>query len=125
MGKVSKELLKQAGIHPKLRLGIKQEKGGVQSTGAHRVKLIGEKIVKGIDRETGQAIDFVKYVFEEDGELKEYRTRLKHKETGELQYLVQNMANVDEGQEVILEMKKMGAKNYIEVRNIDGSKITD
>ena len=125
MSKISKELVRQAGIFPKLRLGIKREKGGVDSTGSHTVKLISDKIVKGIDRETGKVIDYVKYVFEENGEQKEYRTRLKHKETGELQYLVQNLANVNEGDTIVLEMKKMGAKNYVEVRNVDGSKITD
>lgn len=87
--------------------------------------MLSDKIVNGLDRESGKVIQYVKYVVEEDGVQKEYRTRLKHKETGELQYLVQNLSQIEEGQEVIMEMKKMGPKNYVEVRHVDGSKITD
>lgn len=123
--KISKELMKQANIYPKLRLGIKKEGGGVVATGPHTVKMVSDKIVHGLDRESGKAIEFVKYVVEEEGVLKEYRTRLRHKETGELNYLVQNLSQVEEGDTVVLEMKKMGAKNYIEVRHIDGTVVTD
>lgn len=122
--KVSKELMQKAGIKPKLKLGVKTERG-VQSTGPHTVKMVSDKIVQGLDRETGKVIEYVKYIVEEDGTEKEYRTRLKHKETGELQYLVQNLSQIEEGQEVIMEMKKAGLKNYIEVRHPDGSVITD
>lgn len=122
---ISKKLMESAGIYPKLRLGLKKEGGGVESTGPHLVKLISDKIVKGMDRETGKVIEYVKYIVEEEGVEKEYRTRLKNKETGELQYLVQNLSQVDEGTEIILEMKKMGVKNYIEVRYPDGSALTD
>ena len=38
--KKSKELLEKAGIIPRLRLGIKQDKGGMISTGAYRVKVL-------------------------------------------------------------------------------------
>lgn len=123
--KISKDLMKTAGIFPKLRLGVKQEGGGVKSTGPHTVKMLSDKIVNGLERESGKTIQYVKYIVEEDGEQKEYRTRLKHKETGELNYLVQNLSQVEEGQTVVLEMKKMGPKNYVEVRHVDGSKITD
>jgi hypothetical protein len=122
--KVSKQLMDAAGIKPKLKLGVKTDRG-VQSTGPHKVKMISDKIINGLDRETGKVIEYVKYVVEEDGVQKEYRTRLKHKETGELQYLVQNLSQINEGEEVIMEMKKMGPKNYVEVRHVDGSKITD
>lgn len=122
---VSKKLMAAANLFPKLRLGIKKDGGGVESTGPHTVKMVSDKIVQGLDRETGKMIEYVKYIVEEDGVQKEYRTRLKHKETGELQYLVQNLSQVEEGETVILEMKKMGVKNYIEVRHVDGSKLTD
>ena len=117
--------MEKAGIYPKLRLGLKREGGGVQTTGPHTVKMISDKIVQGLDRETGKVIEFMKYVVEEDGVEKEYRTRLKNKETGELNYLVQNLSQVEEGDTVILEMKKMGIKNYIEVRHPDGTLVTD
>lgn len=99
---------------PKLRLGAKQEKGGVKSTGPHRVKLLEDKIVRHNDRE-GKETEFVRYIVEENGEKKMYETRLKSKQTGDLSYLVQRLAEVNEGEEVILQMKREGAKNYIEV----------
>ena len=117
--------MEQANLYPKLRLGIKREGGGVQSTGPHTVKMISDKIIQGLDRDSGKVIEYVKYIVEEDGVQKEYRTRLKHKETGELNYLIQNLSQVEEGDTVILEMKKMGVKNYIEVRHPDGTPLTD
>lgn len=117
--------MQKANIKPKLRLGVKRDGGGVSPTGPHTVTMVSDKIVMGLDRETGKPIEYVKYIVEEDGVEKEYRTRLKHKETGELNYLVQNLSQINEGDVVILEMKKMGPKNYIEVRHADGSKITD
>lgn len=122
---ISKKLMEQANLYPKLRLGIKLDGGGVKSTGPHIVKMVSDKIVQGLDRDTGKVIEYVKYVVEEDGVQKEYRTRLKHKETGELNYLIQNLSQVNEGDTVILEMKKMGVKNYIEVRHPDGTLLTD
>jgi hypothetical protein len=123
--KVSQELMKKAGVYPKLRLGIKRDGGGVQSTGPHTVKMVSDKIVTGIDRDTNKPIEYVKYVVEQDGVQKEYRTRLRNKETGELNYLIQHLSQVEEGETVVLEMKKMGMKNYIEVRYPDGTLVTD
>ena len=60
------------------------------------------------------------YLVEENGEKKEYRTKVKNKE-GKLNYLVQRLAEIEEGDEVILEMKKMGIKNYIEVTPTKGA----
>ncbi len=122
---ISKKLMQSAGIFPKLRLGVKLDKGGVQPTGPHTVVMVSDKIVQGLDRETGKVIEFVKYIVEENNVQKEYRTRLKNKETGELNYLVQNLSQVEEGDTVVLEMKKMGLKNYVEVRQVDGTVVTD
>jgi hypothetical protein len=109
--------MKKAGILPKLRLGIKKEGGGVESTGPHQVRILEDKIVPGIDKETGKQIHEVKYILEENGEKKEYRVPVKDK-AGELHYLVQRLSEIPEGGEVILEMKKRGIKNYIEVTTI-------
>lgn len=121
--KTSAILMQKADIHPKLKLGIKQDKGGVKSTGRHVVRMISDKITKGRDRESGQIIDAVKYVVEEKGQKYEYRCPLKNKETGELHYLVQILSHVPEGTEVVMEMKKQGPRNYIDVTNLDGSRI--
>lgn len=118
--KISKQLLKEAGIQPKLRLGTKKAGGGVVPNGQHRVKMVADKIVKGNDPKTGKEIDYVRFLVEENGETKTYQTK-KLNDKGELSYLVQRLAEINEGQEVILEMKKQGIKNYIEVTPINGT----
>ncbi len=117
--KTSLSLLKEAGIQPKLRLGNKKTKGGTESTGPHRVKMIADKIVPGKDPKTGKEIDYVRYLVEEKGEVKTYQTK-KLNDKGELSYLVQRLAEIKEGEEVILEMKKQGVKNYIDVTPLVG-----
>lgn len=112
--KTSKDLLKNAGILPKLRLGIKQPGGGVKSNGKHQVKVLADKIVTKPDPGTGKNIEWVRYLVEEGGEQKIYDTK-KVGKNGELSYFVQRMAEINEGDEVILEMTKQGIKNYIQV----------
>ncbi len=116
----SKALLKTAGILPKLRLGIKKSGGGTTSTGAHRVKFLSDKVVNGTDPKTGKPAEFVRYLVEEKGEKKTYQTK-KLNDKGELSYLVQHLAEINEQEEVILEMKKQGIKNYIEVLPVSGA----
>lgn len=115
--KTSRELLQKAGILPKLRLGTKLPKGGVKPTGAHRVKILEDKIIRKPEPSTGKEIEWVRYTVEENGEKRIYDTKLKDKD-GQLSYLVQRFAEINEGQEVILEMKKQGIKNYIEVTEV-------
>jgi len=81
--------------------------------------MIADKIIKGNDPKTGKEIDYVRYLLEENGETKTYQTK-KLNDKGELSYLVQRLAEINEGQEVILEMKKQGIKNYIEVSPVVG-----
>ena len=116
--KISKEILAKSGLLPKLQLGIKQPGGGVKSTGKHRVKMIEDKIVKKPPREEGDDGFNVRYIVEEDGVKKQYDTRMKEKGGNDPSYFVQAMANVEPGEEVELTMKKIGAKNYIEIINI-------
>lgn len=123
--RVSKELMRVAGIIPELRLankvtGADGKPKGIKSTGPHRVKVIEDKIVKGSDPETGKEIEYVRYVLEKNGEKRIYETKLKNK-NGELNYLVQRLAEVNEGDEVILEMKRAGVKNYVEVTPVGAS----
>lgn len=117
--KTSKALMKEANIQPKLKLGKKKAGGGVIPNGAHRVKMIADKVVPGTDPKTGKEIDYVRYLVEENGETKTYQTK-KLNEKGELSYLVQELSSINEGQEVILEMKKQGIKNYIDVSSVIG-----
>jgi hypothetical protein len=115
---ISRELLIKAGILPKLRLGIKLDGGGVKSTGPHRVKVLKDAIIKRADPATGKEAEWVRYTIEEGEEKKVYDTRLKDK-SGQLSYLVQRFAEIPEGHEVLLEMKKRGVKNYIQVTSIN------
>lgn len=116
--KVSSELLSKAGLLPKLHLAVKSPKG-VQGTGPHTVVLKGEKIVKGMDYEKGVAIEKLRYIVSENGEEKQYETRIKSKDTGELSYFVRRMAEIPEGSEVTLEFKRAGMRGYIEI-TVDG-----
>lgn len=117
--KNSKELLVRANIIPKLRLAIKEEGKAPKPTGPHRVKILEDKIQRGKDHE-GKIIDIVRYTFEENNEKKRYDVPVKNKE-GELHYLVQRLSEFEEGQEIIIEMKKKGAKNYVSVTPVESS----
>lgn len=117
--KNSKELMVAAKIVPKLRLGVKTEKG-VIPTGPHRVKLIEDKITTGKDV-SGKQIEIVQYTVEENGDQKIYTVPVKNKE-GQLHYMVQHLSEIVPGQEVILEMKKAGIKNYVSVLPVNNSK---
>jgi hypothetical protein len=112
--KTSKEIVLKSGLLPRLQLGIKTGKG-VKSTGMHRVKVIEDKIVKKPIREEGDDGFYVRYILEEDGERKQYDTRMKEKGGNDPSYFVQAMANVEPGEEITLEMKKAGLKNYVEI----------
>lgn len=121
--KVSAELRVQAKIVPKLKLGSKTPKG-VVGNGVHKVKLLSDKIVKGKDFKTGKEIDKVEYTLEENGEKKIYTTKLKN-DKGELSYLVQNLADFQEGEEVFMEMKKAGMKNFVNVWSVNEPKTAE
>lgn len=112
--KHSQELMVRANVMPKLRLAIKEGDGAPKPTGPHRVKIIEDKIQKGKDSQTGAPIDIVRYIVEEDGVQKRYDVPVKDK-AGELHYLVQRLSELPEGQEIIMEMKKRGPKNYVSV----------
>lgn len=112
--KKSQDLVEQAGIKPKLNLAEKTDKG-VQGTGPHTVKLVSDRIVKGTEYETQKEIQEVEYTVEEDGVEKTYNVPVKDK-LDKLHYLVQRLAQYNEGDIVVMEYKRKGIKGYIEVR---------
>jgi len=120
----SKDIVKKAGIIPKLKLYAKDAKGVPQSTGPHRVKFIADKEAKGTDPQTGVERDEIAYLVEENGEKKSYRVPKLDKK-GEIHYLVQRLAEVNEGEEVILEGKRKGPKNYTQVIRLNGSEVQE
>ncbi len=121
--KTSKEILLKSGLLPRLQLGIKQPGGGVKSTGPHKVKVIEDKVVRKPPREEGDDGFYVRYIFEENGEKKQYDTHMKQKGGVDPSYFVQAMAAVEPGEELILEMKKIGPKNYVEITRVSAGEV--
>jgi hypothetical protein len=114
--KISRDIILKAGLFPKLRLGIKSGRG-VTPTGPHKVKIIEDKLIKKMNTD-GVEEHFVRYIFEEDGEKKQYDCHMKAKVGNDPHYLVQALSEVEPGEELILEMKKAGVKSYIEVTRV-------
>jgi hypothetical protein len=112
--KTSKEMVLKSGLLPRLQLGIKTARG-IRSTGRHTVKVIEDKLVRKPPREEGDDGHYVRYIVEEAGERKQYDTRLKQRGSNDPSYFVQAMAGVEPGEEIVLEMKKAGIKNYINI----------
>lgn len=116
MGEITKEILKKANILPRLKLGIKTEKG-VKTTGKHYVTLVEEKPIRG-KTFNGEVVEKVRFIFDEDGEKKRYDVPMKSPETGDPHYFIQSMADVKEGDQIVLEMVKKGPKNVINVQKL-------
>lgn len=120
--KNSTEIIKKAGIIPDLQLAVKRDAGGVDSTGPHTVKMLEDKIIKDTDHETGLEIFVVRYILEEKGTKKKYEVAMKDR-NGEIHYLVQRLAEIQEGEEIILECKRKGIKNYIDIKRLNQPEI--
>lgn len=122
MTTTAKAALQAAGIKPKLRLFNKTENGLV-TTGPHRVRLIADKEENDTDYR-GKDTVFIKILVEEHGEQKTYRTR-KFNDRGELSYLVQRLAEIPEGSEIIMTGKKSGVKNVVEITEVKNTQEID
>jgi len=110
----TKQLMEKANIVPDLKLGIKEDGKGTQSTGSHKVKIIGDKLCNKKDFKTQEVVPAVKYILEEDGIEKQYIVKVKD-DVGNLNYFIQRMAQFKIGDIIMLEMKKKGIKNYIDI----------
>ncbi len=117
MSTKSQELAQQANIVPFLNLVPKNESGVPTPNGPHRVKFLGDKIIKGNDFKTKQEIDVVRYTFEEDGIAKKYDVAVKD-EKGDLKYFIQKMSEYNYGDEIILEGKRDSEKIYISIKSV-------
>ena len=125
--KIKKEM-EEKGVEfnlPFLQLGIKQDGGGVKSTGAHKVKFIEEpKVSKGNDPVTGEERQELHFIVEEDGSKKKWNFPLYFKD-GSPHYLLSRLEEVEVGDEVVLEMKRKGVKNYIDISYETNKEDTD
>src|SRR5438045_1096763 len=90
----------------------------MKKTISSRKSEIKKNINKKLNTE-GQEEFFVRYILEENGEKKQYDAHMKAKGGTDPHYLVQALADVHEGEELILEMKKAGVKSYIEVTRVE------
>lgn len=127
---ISQDLVKKATEEGKmppvfLKLGEKITKedgssGGVKSTGPHLVRFLSDKAVRGQDPMTKIPRDEIEYLFEENGLKCRYRVSKYKKDpvtkeyTDELNYFVVRMSEVKDDQEIVLEMKKDGKRNFIQ-----------
>ena len=102
-----------------LRLAPKNEQGVPTPNGPHKVKLISDKI--GTNNMGEQQLQVVVV---EGKHQKLWTMPLKDKE-GNLHYLVQALADYEPGDELIVEMKKNGAKSYVDVRKVGEMKAGD
>lgn len=105
-------------IVPRLKLGNKKIGGGVESTGAHLVKFISDSVVKGKDPMTKKEREEMKYIVEKNGVQYQWRVPLLNKQN-EPHYLIERLMTIKEGEEVVLEMKKSGMNNFIDVRPVN------
>jgi len=133
MGEKTKELYKKAKEAGKVRSTVnflelaKREKkedgsdGAPVSLGPKKVKLLGEKIVKGIEYKSKQERKEVEYLFEliDTGEQRKYRKPI-YDENGNLHYFHEEMKNHAEGDSLVLEFKKDKGKmrGYISVESL-------
>jgi hypothetical protein len=108
-----KEAAKVLKLYPKLRLGEKLEGGGVKSTGPHTVKITAEPTTTMMLKDT-KSVKAFKFIVEEKGTLYKWLVPLTNEE-GEGHYLVEHLLDVEVGEEIVLEMKKRGARNYIDI----------
>jgi len=113
-----KELAAQLKIHPKIQLGIKQAGGGVNSTGPHKVKFIEEPaVVMGRDHE-GKPRKELRFLLQEGEATYRWNVPILNKES-QPNYLVERLIDVEIGDERVLEMRRQGQRNYIDVRKTD------
>ena len=103
---------------PRLDLFTKETpKSAPKSTGIHTVKMLGAKTVKGTDYKTKKERAEVELLVEEKGEKKTYNFPVIMK-SGKMHYLIERLKDYKEGDEFIMEGKKSGVKNFVDVRGV-------
>jgi hypothetical protein len=112
------KVLDQLKVVPKLRLGIKLEKGGMEPTGPHHIKFVEEPVVvAGSDPDTGAPRQELKFIVEEDGRRYRWNVPVLNKQK-EPNYLLEVLAPFKVGDEAIVQMGRRGIKNYIAVKRV-------
>ena len=119
---IFKKVLAQSGYVPTIKIFVQKEGGGVISTGPHKVKVVkaGKGAVNIKNPTTGKDELHVWLYLDEDGQQLRYPIPLQNKD-GSLHYLVERMADIEEGETIVMEGKKSqsGMTNYIEIRKVE------
>lgn len=100
-----------------LELAKKDERGVIQGTGPHTVKLISGEITKR-DTQFEQGQEGIMLNFKEGDEEKKYFVPMYGK-GGKFHYLFERFADIKEGENLIMEFRKKGLKGFIDVQRVD------
>jgi len=110
---------------PFLKLMLKEDGKAPVSTGQHLVTFLKDKRDVGTDFHTQKEVEEVRYLFEKEGQEYRYyqpvykKDEKTHEPTDEYNYFVLRMAEFKYGDKLIIEMKKKGIKNYIDVQKVN------
>jgi|GEM_PF-1634321 len=120
--KTTKQAMDKMNVIPRLRLANQTtddngKRTGIVSTGPHRVTFVSDKLVDGSDPDTGATRQEIQFTVDENGVRKLWNVPLFDKK-GQPNYLIERLADVKEGDEVILESKRRGPKNYTSVQRL-------
>lgn len=118
----SKILMKKANRLPKLKLAPKNERNVATPNGKHEVIFIADQVISLMHPKRNRLEPFVRYIFQEGGTNKSYDRPVKDDE-GQLHYFIEQMSVIEEGETVILEARRQGAKMYISLDKTDKPKI--
>ena len=106
------------GVVPRLRLGSKKAKGGVESTGPHKVKFTEEPTVVLKKNDKGEGVKNLRFVVEENGIQLCWYVPLLNSES-QPHYLIERLIDIKVGSERTLQMIKDRGRNYISVSSGD------
>lgn len=115
---IIKKIAKQMNVLPKLRLASKLDKGGLELLGPKRIKFLKEPVEIVVrDQDTGKQRRALKFIVEHEGEQYRWEVPITNKDNPEeASYMVERLMYVEVGDEAVVEMKRRGIRNYIDLR---------
>lgn len=122
-----KEIAESIRLYPRLRLMIKEDGRAGESTGPHLVRFLEEpQVITGKDKR-GNPRKELKFFLEEDEKWYRWQIPILN-DQNQPHYLFERLMDIHPGEVRVLEMKKRGANNYVDVRlpdEIDEKQIDD
>lgn len=106
-------------LYPRIKMGERTLGGAVQGTGPHKVKFMEEPtVITGKDKK-GNPRKELKFILQEHGQLYRWQVPILNEE-GQPNYLVERLMDIEVGDIRVLEMKKRGPRNYVDVMDPSG-----